>query len=76
MNSAQKELLPALQKLYGKENILAGKGGYWIKNKGFITTSQARKITGIKSSQTRQPAMVVGPAGEWAFVAMFNGYKF
>lgn len=68
--SDQKQLISALSK--NGDEVLAGKGGFWIKGKGFITTAQARKTTGIKSKETRKPQQIISAGGEWAWVAAFN----
>ena len=47
------DLRLAVEKHYHSP-ALAGKGGFFIKGHGFITTAQARKITGIKG-KTRNP---------------------
>lgn len=55
-------------------DCIKGKGGYWIKGKGFYTIAQARKITGIKAI-LRKPQMRVMPYGDYATIAQINGIK-
>ena len=55
----------------GFGNVLQGKGGFWVKGKGFYTLAQARKITGIKAPK-RDPKPRVQPWGDFATIAMLN----
>ena len=64
------DLRLAIEKHY-KSPVLAGKGGFWIKGHGFITTAKARKITGIKG-KTRNPPQRLAAWGDYATVAMLN----
>ncbi len=55
-------------------DCVQGKGGFWIRTKGFYTLAQARKITGIKA--TPRPArQVLMPYGDYATIAQINGIK-
>lgn len=55
-------------------DVLQGKGGFWIKGKGFYTIAQARKITGIKA--TPRPARErISAYGDYATIALINGIK-
>lgn len=51
---------------------LKGKGGFWIRNEGWISLAQARKRTGLaavpRQIRPRQTAY-----GEWAIVAALSG---
>ncbi len=67
------ELLNALKKLY-QTDVIYGKGGYWIKGKGFYTIAQARKITGIKATP-RKPSMILSAYGDYATIAQINRIK-
>ena len=55
-------------------DVCEGKGGFWIKGKGFYSIAAARRITGIKppkhNLQERQPAW-----GDYATIAMLNGVR-
>ena len=53
-------------------DVVYGKGGFWIKGKGFFTLAQARKLTGIKPTTTRKPKTVMPAWGDYATVAMLN----
>ena len=55
-------------------DCLKGKGGYWIKGKGFYTIAQARRITEIKATP-RPPRQEIMPYGDYATIAMINGVK-
>lgn len=68
-----KKLYEALKGIY-KSEILAGKGGFWIKDRGFITLQQARKITGIRGKK-RMRRDAVRPWGDYATIAIINGVK-
>jgi len=52
-------------------DVTHGKGGFWIKGKGFFTINQARKLTGIKATP-RQERTVMLAWGDYATIAMLN----
>ena len=52
-------------------DILQGKGGFWVKNRGFFSLAKARTMTGI-SAPKRKPQKVQSAWGDWATVAMLN----
>ena len=58
----------------GFGNVLQGKGGFWVKGKGFYTLAQARKITGIEAPK-RQLKEKLKPWGDYATIAMLNQPK-
>lgn len=68
-----KKLYEALKGIY-KSEILAGKGGFWIKDNGFVTLQQARKITGIRGKK-RVKLDTIRAWGDYATIAMINGIK-
>ncbi len=70
---AHEDIIEALVKHYNSD-VLSGKGGFWIKGRGFITLNKARQITGIKG-QVRQPRMEYFPGGDYATIAMINRSK-
>jgi hypothetical protein len=72
MTDTQKELTSALGTL-GYE-AMAGKGGFFLRNHGFVTTAQARKMTGIKAPE-RNFRPVMSAYGDWATVAAINHVK-
>lgn len=57
----------------GKQ-VLSGKGGFWIKDQGFVSLAKARKMTGI-SAPKREAREKVGPFGDWATIYYVNGGK-
>ena len=63
-------LKAALEKHFGTES-LAGKGGFFVKSHGFITTAKARKLTGIKG-KTRNPPTRLSSYGDYAIIEMLN----
>ena len=64
------DLKTALEKHY-KSPALAGKGGFFVKDHGFISTVKARKLTGIKG-KTRNPPTRMLAWGDYATIAMLN----
>ena len=60
----------AVEKHY-KAPALAGKGGFFIKGHGFITTAKARRVTSIKG-KTRNPPQRLLAWGDYATIAMIN----
>lgn len=54
--------------------VLRGKGGFWIKGKGFITLAQARKQTGIDAPKRRTRGRQL-PWGDYATIAAINGVR-
>jgi hypothetical protein len=56
---------------YYKAPTLAGKGGFFVKGHGFISTAKARKLTGIKG-KTRNPPKTLSAWGDYATIAMLN----
>ena len=53
-------------------DIMYGKGGFWIKGKGFYTLAKARRITGVTGTP-RQKRDRILPYGDYATIAMING---
>jgi len=68
----KKKLVEALKKHY-KADVLSAKGGFFIKGKGFITLTNARKITGIKSIVKRTPRGKTGGYGDYAIIRKIAG---
>jgi hypothetical protein len=58
----------------GKE-VITGKGGFYIKGRGFVSLRQARKETGINMATKRKPSMRVSPWGDYATIAMLSGAR-
>ena len=63
-------LKSALEKHFGAPS-LAGKGGFFVKGHGFVSTTKARKLTGIKG-KTRNPPTRLSAWGDYATIAMLN----
>lgn len=72
MKESTREVLNALE-LMGKE-VIYGKGGFWIKDEGFITLAQARKMTGVAAPK-REKREEIQPYGDYATIFMINGGK-
>lgn len=51
--------------------VISGKGGFWLKDNGFITLAKARTMTGIKAPKRRSPQRQLA-WGDWATVAILN----
>lgn len=54
---------------------MSGKGGFWIKDRGFVSLAQARKETGINEAQKREARQVQGAWGEYGWLAAINGAR-
>jgi hypothetical protein len=67
-------IVEKLSELY-KTDVCQGKGGFWIKNKGFMSLFKARQVTGI-SAPPRKLKPLQLPWGDYATIAMLNGRKF
>ena len=67
------ELFDAVKSHFNAE-VCTGKGGFFVRGYGFISTSKARKLTGIKA-ETRQPRQVITAYGDYATIAMINRVK-
>ena len=46
MNTKTQQALQAALEAQGFE-VLAGKGGFWLRGHGHVTTAQARRMTGL-----------------------------
>ena len=64
------DLKSALEKHFNAPS-LAGKGGFFVKGHGFISTAKARKLTGVKG-KTRNPPTRLQAWGDYATIAMLN----
>ena len=71
--TTMKELLINELKALGKE-VIVGKGGFFIRGEGFLTTRQAQKLTGIKP-KPRTECLRMSPYGDWATIQMINRVK-
>ena len=71
MTAVQDELTAALEAL--GFDVLAGKGGYWLRGRGHVTTSQARRMTGIAAApRVIRPRVAYG---DWAQLVGFVNRK-
>lgn len=70
MTTISREVLDALND-QGLE-VLAGKGGFFIKGEGFISLAQARKRTGV-ATKKREVRQRVTAYGDYAIIAAING---
>jgi hypothetical protein len=61
MRETTKEVLVALENLKGKDNVLYGKGGFWIRGEGWISLAKARRITGIKAPKREPRPIFINP---------------
>lgn len=66
------EVLDALVARYG--DAVYGKGGFWIKDGGFVTLAKARKMVGIEAP-AREFRPRVSAYGDLATVALLNGVR-
>jgi len=69
MTTMQAELAKALEAKTGQP-VLVGKGGYWIREQGFVTTRQARNLTGLPAPKRECRRGL--PWGDYATIAMLN----
>jgi hypothetical protein len=67
MNEATRVLGKALcEKLGSDDWCTAPGGGFFVKGHGFVSTSDARKMTGIAAEKrAKRPVATQGAAGEW-----------
>lgn len=66
-----RDVFAALEGQHGKGNVMGGKGGFWIKGQGHITTAKARRATGVAAPK-RQMRGRVPAYGDWGYVAALN----
>lgn len=71
----QKTEVSVIIEAYAAQGMEActGKGGFHVRDRGFVTLRQARKETGIDQAKKRQARQVQGAWGEWGWVAAANG---
>lgn len=65
------EMIKSL-KSYFQTDVAYGKGGFFIKGKGFITIAKARKLTGIIAKK-RNPTRKTGGYGDYAIIRKIVG---
>lgn len=72
MTDTTRQVLDAL-KAQGHD-VVHGKGGFWLRDHGFVTLAQARRMTGVEApKRPMQPRM--SAYGDWAWVAAINRVK-
>ena len=54
------------------QDVLQGKGGFWVKDHGFWTLAKARQLTGIAATPRPKRAPVTA-YGDYATIAAMNG---
>jgi len=54
------------------QDVIFGKGGFWVKNGRFYTLREARKITGLKAPTRHCDRTVMLAWGDYATIAMLN----
>ena len=69
--TTQQTLKEALEAL-GYE-VLVGKGGFWLRGRGHITTAQARRLTGIAAEPRVRRERIA--YGDWAQLVAFVNRK-
>jgi len=72
MTQQQQQIIKLLEER-GHE-VYYGKGGYFVKDIGFITTKQAQKLTGVEP-QKREHKERITAWGDYATIAMLNGRR-
>ena len=68
------ELYEAIKKYFNIDNVMTGKGGYFVKGHGFVSTGKARRLTGIKA-QERNFRPRISAYGDYAWIAKLNHIK-
>lgn len=64
-------VMKRMQDIHGKDNVLTGKGGFFVKGQGHISGSKARKITNVLAPKREKRAKVL-PYGDYAWIAAIN----
>lgn len=65
------ELYEAVKKHFNTNDVVTGKGGYFVKGQGFISIAKARRLTGIKAQERNfKPRM--SAYGDYAWIAKIN----
>ena len=67
---ARQQIIEALA-TQGIEAIY-GKGGFWLRDQGFKTFAQARKIAGVEAEYIERQARAT-PYGDYATIAALSG---
>jgi len=52
------------------QDVMQGKGGFWLKGDRFYSYAEARKITGIKAPSRERTRLM--PYGDYATIAQIN----
>ena len=68
----KQRLITALKEHYHTD-VLSAKGGFFVRDIGFIPLSKARKITGIKSTAKRTPRGKSTGYGDYAILCKLVG---
>ena len=70
--SEKDEILAGLKSYYGAD-VVTGKGGFFVKGVGHVSLAKARKITGVKATNTRSPRAKSGGYGDYAWMRKIVG---
>tara|TARA_Y100000310_G_scaffold144390_1_gene143626 strand:- start:1282 stop:1512 length:231 start_codon:yes stop_codon:yes gene_type:complete len=57
------------------QDVLEGKGGFWIKGLRHYTYKEAYRITGLKPPTQHKDRIVMRAWGDYATIAQINGIK-
>lgn len=69
--SDREEIIEKLKQKH-KTDVVSGKGGFFIKGKGHISITKARKETGVKAAP-RQKRGKSGGYGDYATIRKISG---
>ena len=71
MKQTTAELLKSVKAYFDTDDVVYGKGGFFVRGKGFISISKARSLTGLEAPKREFRGRAL-PWGDYATVAMFN----
>jgi hypothetical protein len=76
MRESTKAVLEGLKAKGYDACYASGKGGgFFVKGKGWVSMGTARRLAGVTAPKgVSRP--LTQPWGDWAMVAMLNGYRF
>ena len=73
MDTAEKQrIISALKRHYKTPDVSSGKGGFFVRGKGWISLAKARRITGIKA-KARTKRGKSGGYGDYAILRKIAG---
>ena len=65
------QIITKLKQYYKTDDILSGKGGFWIKGHGFISLAKARRLVKVEAPK-RPKKPKIQAWGDYATIAMLN----